>query len=144
MGLKIKSIQIEEDTAKSVHTDNGLTLVDYNRSGVPLIEIVTKPDIKTPEQGRLFLNTLKDRLKYIGISDVKMEEGSLRCDVNINVVDLDSGKKTAITEVKNLNSFKAAEKAMEYESERHIDILLCRSEERRVGKECRSRWSPYH
>lgn len=123
INVGIERIQIEEDTAKSVHTDNGLTLVDYNRSGVPLIEIVTKPDIKTPEQGRLFLNTLKDRLKYIGISDVKMEEGSLRCDVNINVVDLDSGKKTAITEVKNLNSFKAAEKAMEYESERHIDML---------------------
>ncbi|NLM07051.1 MAG: Asp-tRNA(Asn)/Glu-tRNA(Gln) amidotransferase subunit GatB, partial [Tissierellia bacterium] len=107
-------IHMEEDTGKMTHMDSGETLIDYNRSGVPLIEIVSKPEMNSPEEARQFLDSLKNLMQYIGVSDCKMEEGSLRCDVNINVVDNNSGKKTNITEVKNLNSFSAAVKAMEY------------------------------
>lgn len=87
--------------------------MDYNRSGVPLIEIVTYPDISSKEEAREFLTILKQTLKYIGVSDVKMEEGSLRCDVNINLVDGD--RKTGIAEIKNINSFKAVQKAIAFE-----------------------------
>lgn len=121
--IGLNRIQIEEDTGKLMHTDSGDTLIDFNRSGVPLIEIVTKPDMNTPEEARLFLEKLKSTLKYIEVSDCKMEEGSLRCDVNINVIDLETGAKTNITEIKNLNSFKSAVKAMEYEEKRHIQLI---------------------
>ena len=121
--IRLERIHIEEDTGKQIHTDHGTTLLDFNRSGVPLIEIVTKPDINSAEEARLFLEKLKNTIKYIGISDVKMEEGSLRCDVNINVVDEDKGIKSNISEIKNLNSFKSVVKAIEYEQERHIALL---------------------
>ncbi|NLK43629.1 MAG: Asp-tRNA(Asn)/Glu-tRNA(Gln) amidotransferase subunit GatB [Tissierellia bacterium] len=121
--INLQRIHIEEDTGKLTHTMEGDTLIDYNRSGVPLIEIVSKPDMNTPEEARLFLEKLRSTLKYIEVSDVKMEEGSLRCDININVVDTESGAKTNITEIKNLNSFRGAVKAMEYEEERHIQLL---------------------
>ncbi|MFA7412827.1 MAG: Asp-tRNA(Asn)/Glu-tRNA(Gln) amidotransferase subunit GatB, partial [Tissierellaceae bacterium] len=121
--VNLQRIHIEEDTGKLTHTMEGDTLIDYNRAGVPLIEIVTKPDMNTPEEARLFLEKLRATLKYIEVSDVKMEEGSLRCDVNINVLDTESGVRTNITEIKNLNSFRGAVKAMEYEEKRHIDRL---------------------
>ena len=121
--IRIRRIHMEEDTSKSTHNEDGSTLLDYNRAGVPLIEIVTEPDMSTPEEARQFLDNLKQRLKFIGVSDVKMEEGSLRCDVNINVVDEDSGKKTGISELKNLNSFKAVVRALEYEEKNHINML---------------------
>ncbi|OZV13313.1 Asp-tRNA(Asn)/Glu-tRNA(Gln) amidotransferase GatCAB subunit B [Tissierella sp. P1] len=121
--IGLQRIHIEEDTGKQIHTVEGDTLIDYNRSGVPLIEIVTKPHMNTPEEARLFLEKLRAILKYIEVSDCKMEEGSLRCDVNINVVDNETGVKTNITEVKNLNSFRGAVKAMEYEEQRHIALL---------------------
>ena len=116
-------IHIEEDTGKSVHTETGDTLLDYNRAGVPLIEIVSEPEMYSAEEARLFLEALRATLKYIEVSDVKMEEGSLRCDVNINIVDEETGKKTTITEVKNLNSFTSAVKSIEYEEKRHIELL---------------------
>jgi len=134
--LRLERIHIEEDTGKQTHTVDGDTLIDYNRSGVPLIEIVTKPDMNTPEEARLFLEKLRATLKYIEVSDCKMEEGSLRCDVNINVVDTETGTKTNITEVKNLNSFRGAVKAMEYEEKRHIELL---KEGKNTVKETR-RW----
>lgn len=121
--IGITRIHMEEDTAKSTHNDDGTTLLDYNRAGAPLIEIVSDPDMNTPEEARQFLDNLKQRLKFIGVSDVKMEEGSLRCDVNINVVDETTGKKTGISEIKNLNSFKAVVKALEYEEKRHRKML---------------------
>ncbi len=117
----LQRIHIEEDTGKLTHTEGGDTLIDYNRAGVPLIEIVSRPDMNTPEEARLFLDKLKNILKYIEVSDCKMEEGSLRCDVNINVVNTETGQKTNITEVKNLNSFRGAVKAMEYEEKRQED-----------------------
>ncbi len=135
--IGIQRIHIEEDTGKSIHTEAGDTLVDYNRAGVPLIEIVTAPDINSGEEARMFLENLKNTLKYIEVSDCKMEEGSLRCDVNINVVDTETGKRTNITELKNLNSFKAVATAIEYEENRHISLL---KEGKNTIKETR-RWN---
>lgn len=121
--LRIQRIHIEEDTGKSIHNESGHTLMDYNRAGVPLIEIVSEPDMNSPKEAISFLNSLKETIKYLGISDVKMEEGSLRCDVNLNVVDEQTGFKTKITEIKNLNSFKSASRAMEYEQNRHFENI---------------------
>lgn len=121
--IRLIRIHIEEDTGKSIHSEDGGSLLDYNRSGVPLIEVVTEPDMNSPEEARKFLEKLKATLRYIEVSDCKMEEGSLRCDVNINVLDEETGKRTTITELKNLNSFKAAVKAMEYEEKRHRELL---------------------
>lgn len=121
--IRLQRIHIEEDTGKLSHIDESSTLIDYNRAGVPLIEIVSEPDMNTPEEARLFLEKLRAILKYIEVSDVKMEEGSLRCDVNINVVDSKNNVRTNITEIKNLNSFRGAVRAMEYEEERHIRLL---------------------
>src|SRR5699024_2967255 len=91
--------------------------------GVPLIEIVTKPEMNTAEEARLFLEKLRASLEYIDVSDVRMEEGSLRCDINVNIIDEDSGRKTNISEIKNLNSFRAAVRSIEYEEERHTFLL---------------------
>lgn len=121
--VRIRRIHMEEDTGKAIHNEDGKTLMDFNRCGVPLIEIVSEPDMSNPEEARLFLDNLKERLKFLGVSDVKMEEGSLRCDVNINVVDEETGFATRISEIKNLNSFKSAVKAMIYEEKRHIELL---------------------
>lgn len=121
--VHLQRIHIEEDTGKSIHTENDETLLDYNRAGVPLIEIVSKPEMNSGEEARLFLEKLRATLKYIEVSDCKMEEGSLRCDVNINVIDIETGQKTKISEIKNLNSFRSVVKSIEYEEERHIALL---------------------
>jgi aspartyl-tRNA(Asn)/glutamyl-tRNA(Gln) amidotransferase subunit B len=121
--ITLNRIHIEEDTGKQLHSEDGMTLIDFNRAGVPLIEIVTNPDINSAEEAKLFLDKLRAILKYIGVSNVKMEEGSLRCDVNINVVNTKSNVKSNITEIKNLNSFKAVVKAIEFEEKRHIELL---------------------
>lgn len=130
----IFQIQIEEDTGKSLHSEDQDTLMDYNRCGVPLIEIVSKPDMSSGKEAREFLEKLKATLRYIGISDCKMEEGSLRCDVNVNIVDEETGRKTAITEVKNLNSFRGVEKAIDFEVQRHIGLLENNEEEIRTTR----------
>ncbi|MDD7363111.1 MAG: Asp-tRNA(Asn)/Glu-tRNA(Gln) amidotransferase subunit GatB [Peptoniphilus sp.] len=121
--IGIHQIQLEEDTGKSLHTDQGTTLMDYNRCGVPLVEIVTDPDMSSGLEARLFLEKLRNTLRYLGVSDVKMEEGSLRCDVNVNIKDTESGERSAISEVKNLNSFRAVEKAIDYEVNRQIELM---------------------
>lgn len=108
--------------------------MDYNRCGVPLIEIVTKPDISSGKEARVFLEKLKSTLRFLNISDCKMEEGSLRCDVNVNIKDMETGEKTAITEVKNLNSFRGVEKAIDFEVERHIKLLENNEEEIRTTR----------
>lgn len=120
--IRIQRIHVEEDTGKSTHTDDGKTLLDFNRAGVPLIEIVTEPDISSAEEARAFLENLRQRLRYIEASDGKMEEGSLRCDVNVNIKD-DEGNRHAIVEVKNLNSFRAVERAIQYEEKRQAENL---------------------
>ena len=118
----IERIQIEEDTAKSIHTAFE-TLLNYNRASVPLIEIISKPEIKNAEEAYAYLNTLKDRLKYTKVSDVSMELGSLRCDANVSVRKKGETKLGTRTETKNLNSFKAVVKAIEYETNRQIEVL---------------------
>ncbi|NMA30293.1 MAG: Asp-tRNA(Asn)/Glu-tRNA(Gln) amidotransferase subunit GatB [Candidatus Methanofastidiosa archaeon] len=134
--INLERIHIEEDTGKQIHTEEGTSLLDFNRCGVPLIEIVTKPDMNSAEEAKLFLEKLRATLKYIGVSDVRMEEGSLRCDVNINLVDDEKKIKSQITEIKNLNSFRAVVKAIEYEEKRHLDLL---SNDESTEKETR-RW----
>jgi aspartyl-tRNA(Asn)/glutamyl-tRNA(Gln) amidotransferase subunit B len=119
--IGIERIHIEEDAGKLIHAPSG-TYVDYNRTGVPLIEIVTKPDIRTPEEARLYLEKLKSILQYIEVSDCKMEEGSLRCDANISIRPKGQEEFGVKSEVKNMNSFKAVEKALDYERLRHIEL----------------------
>lgn len=120
--IRITRIHIEEDAGKLVHT-RGDTYVDYNRGGVPLIEIVTEPDIRSVEEIREYLEKLQLLMKYIGVSDCKMQEGSLRCDVNISVRPQGEEKLGTRTEIKNMNSFAFIEKAVAYEMERQIDLL---------------------
>lgn len=121
--IRLIRIHVEEDTGKSLHTDKGETLLDYNRCGVPLIEIVTYPDMNSAKEAREFLEKLKATVIYLGVSDGKMEEGSLRCDVNVNVVDTETGVKTNISEIKNIGSFRGVEKAIDFEVSRHIALL---------------------
>jgi aspartyl-tRNA(Asn)/glutamyl-tRNA(Gln) amidotransferase subunit B len=121
--INLERVHLEEDTGKQIHNDDGTTLLDFNRCGVPLIEIVSKPEISSAEEAKLFLDKLRSTIKYIGVSDVRMEEGSLRCDVNINVLDDERGLKSKITEVKNLNSFKSVVRTIEFEEKRHKELL---------------------
>ncbi len=118
----IERIQIEEDTAKNIHTDSE-SLLNFNRASIPLIEIISKPEIKNQEEAYAYLTTLRDRLKYTKISDVSMELGSLRCDANVSVRVKGSSELGTRTETKNLNSFKAVVRAIEYETARQIEIL---------------------
>ncbi len=118
----ILNIHIEEDAAKLVHKD-GKTLVDYNRSGVPLIEIVTAPDIHSKEQVNEFLQNLKKLLKSISVSDCNMQEGSLRCDVNISMQKENDNTLGERCEYKNINTFKGAVNAVEFEIKRQTEIL---------------------
>lgn len=120
--IGIERIHIEEDAGKLLHTAAG-TLVDFNRSGVPLIEIVSKPDMRTTEEVTVYLSKLKSILSSIGVSDCKMEEGSLRCDANISIMPEGSSEYGVRTEIKNINSFKAVEKALLYEYNRHIEAV---------------------
>ena len=120
--IRLTRIHIEEDAGKLVH-ERGNTLVDYNRGGVPLIEIVSEPDIRSIDEAVEYLEKLQMIMRYIGVSDCKMQEGSLRCDVNISVRPKGSDKLGTRTEIKNMNSFSHMTKAMEYEMERQIDLL---------------------
>ncbi|MBR7092593.1 MAG: Asp-tRNA(Asn)/Glu-tRNA(Gln) amidotransferase subunit GatB [Clostridia bacterium] len=120
--IRITRIHIEEDAGKLVHV-RGNTLVDYNRGGVPLIEIVTEPDFRSADEIREYLETLQLTMKTIGVSDCKMQEGSLRCDVNISVRPVGSETFGTRTEIKNMNSFTYMEKAVAYETERQIDLI---------------------
>jgi aspartyl-tRNA(Asn)/glutamyl-tRNA(Gln) amidotransferase subunit B len=117
-------IHMEEDAGKSIHHVRGDTsLVDLNRAGVPLLEIVSDPDIRSAEEAGSYLRTLRTILQYLEICDGNMEEGSFRCDANISVRPVGSTQLGTKTELKNLNSFKAVEKALEYEIRRHVDVL---------------------
>lgn len=121
--IRIKRIHMEEDAGKSIHDQSEFTLVDVNRCGVPLIEIVTEPDINSPEEAYQYLTKIKQIVQYLGICDGNMEEGSLRCDANVSV-RLKGEKKLGVkTEIKNMNSFRNVERALNYEIERQIDLL---------------------
>jgi aspartyl-tRNA(Asn)/glutamyl-tRNA(Gln) amidotransferase subunit B len=122
--IGIVRVHLEEDAGKSMHAPDGThTLVDYNRTGVPLIEIVSKPDIRSPEEARLYLEALKSIMQYCDISDCRMEEGSLRCDANISLRPVGQSEFGQKTELKNMNSFRNVQKALEYEAARQEEIL---------------------
>ena len=122
--IGVTRIHIEEDAGKLIHDDafRG-SLIDFNRSGVPLIEIVSEPDMHSAEDAKAYLETLKQILLYIGISDCKMQEGSLRCDVNVSIAPVDSDKLGTRVEMKNVSSFTGACRAIEYEIARQKKIL---------------------
>lgn len=122
--IGIHEIHMEEDAGKLYHDpQSGETLCDFNRCGVPLLEIVTEPDFRTAEQVVAYLELLRERLQYLGVSDGKMEEGSLRCDVNLSVRPVGRDTLGTRTEMKNLGSFKAIARAIQYESQRQIALL---------------------
>lgn len=118
--IRIKRIHIEEDAGKLIHI-GGRTLVDYNRCGVPLIEVVTEPDIETPAQAGEYIEKLQAIMRAIGISDCRMQEGSLRCDVNVSVGG--EGISSARTEIKNMNSVSQIVRAIEYEYSRQLSVI---------------------
>ncbi|MEC9488194.1 MAG: Asp-tRNA(Asn)/Glu-tRNA(Gln) amidotransferase subunit GatB [Halanaerobium sp.] len=125
--IGITRIHLEEDAGKLVHegtiAESAGTLVDFNRTGVPLIEIVSEPDITSPSLARAYLNKLKNILEYLGVSDCNMEEGSLRCDANLSLKPKGSSTLGTKTELKNMNSFRAVERALAYEAERQASLL---------------------
>lgn len=120
--IRINHIHMEEDAGKLVH-QGGDVYVDYNRGGVPLLEIVTEPDISSSEEAKEYVEKLQMIMRYIGVSDCKMQEGSMRCDVNVSVKPQGSEKLGIRTEIKNMNSITFMTKAIDYEFERHCEIL---------------------
>lgn len=118
----ITRVHLEEDTARLLHHD-GYSLVDINRSGTPLMEIVSEPDMRDPEEARLYMQKLREILIYLGVSSGRMEEGSLRCDANISVRPRGQQALGVKTEIKNMNSFRAVERALAYEAQRQIAVL---------------------
>ena len=122
--VRIHEIHMEEDAGKLVHSAFGeATYPDYNRCGVPLIEIVSEPDFRTSEEVIAYLEKLKTTFEYLGISDCKMQEGSMRADVNLSVRPMGAAEFGTRTEMKNINSFKAIERAIAFESARQIEAL---------------------
>ena len=134
----IKNVHLEEDVARLVHRTSAdgetYSLVDVNRSGVPLMEIVSEPDLRSAEEARQYLIALRTTLQYLGVSTANMEEGSFRCDANISIRPENSSDSLAKAEVKNMNSFKAVYQALEYEAKRQREIA---AEGRRLVQETR-------
>ena len=118
---------MEEDAGKSLHEgfadSDRKTYLDFNRSGVPLIEIVSEPDMRSAEEAATFFETLRQMLVWLGVNDGNMDEGSLRCDANVSVRPVGTTTLGTKTEVKNVNSFRYLQKAIEFEIGRHIDVL---------------------
>jgi aspartyl-tRNA(Asn)/glutamyl-tRNA(Gln) amidotransferase subunit B len=125
--INITRVHMEEDTGKLVHqgtiTTTPYSLVDYNRAGVPLIEIVSEPEMRSPEEARAYLEKMRAIIQYTGVSDCKMEEGSLRCDANVSLRPAGSSGLGTKAEIKNMNSFKALQRALAYEIERQAEVL---------------------
>ncbi len=128
--VRIHRVHLEEDAAKLIHVGqsgrihgSSSSVVDFNRGGTPLVEIVTEPDVHSPEQAREWLTLLRATLKALGVSDVNMEEGSLRCDANVSVRPVGSTELGTKTELKNMNSFRYLERGVRAEIERQIDLL---------------------
>ena len=121
--IRIKRIHLEEDAGKSIHDQGYETLVDLNRCGIPLMEIVSEPDLRTAKEAYSYLYKIKQIVQYLGICDGNMEEGSLRCDANISVRLKGADKLGTKTEVKNMNSFKSVERAINHEIKRQMKVL---------------------
>ncbi|MGN1344483.1 MAG: Asp-tRNA(Asn)/Glu-tRNA(Gln) amidotransferase subunit GatB [Traorella sp.] len=119
--IRLNRIHMEEDTAKQFHTNYG-SLLDFNRAGTPLIEIVSEPDMRSGKEAAAYVENLKNMLYYLGVSDCKMEEGSMRCDVNISIRPYGYNGFGTKTEIKNLNSISNVQKAIEYEVERQKQV----------------------
>src|SRR3954469_19752902 len=117
---RLTRVHLEEDTGKLTHGAGGFSEVDLNRAGIPLLEIVTEPDIRSVADAKGCLEELRLTLRYLGVSDCEMQEGSLRCDANVNLHIPHEGETVAtpIVEIKNLNSFRSVERALAYEAER--------------------------
>ena len=122
--IRIHHIHMEEDAGKSIHDiDPKNSLIDLNRAGVPLLEIVSEPDLRSAEEVAVFMNAMRQLVRYLAISDGNMEEGSLRCDCNISVRKKGSSKYGTRCEIKNMNSMRYAKKAIEYEFKRQVDLI---------------------
>ncbi|NQT29183.1 MAG: Asp-tRNA(Asn)/Glu-tRNA(Gln) amidotransferase subunit GatB, partial [Candidatus Saganbacteria bacterium] len=127
--IGITRVHLEEDAGKLVHKGaerimgSQESLVDYNRTGTPLMEIVSEPDIRSPKEAAIFMQSLANLLQYIGVCDAKMEEGSLRCDANLSIRPIGQKELGTKTEIKNMNSFKAVEKALAAEEKRHNETV---------------------
>ncbi len=122
--IGVTRIHIEEDAGKLLHSDTFTgSLVDFNRCGVPLIEIVSEPDMRSSKEAKAYLDSIKSILQYLDISDCKMQEGSIRCDVNVSVMKKGSKEFGTRCEMKNVNSFSGAVRAIEYEAKRQIEVL---------------------
>lgn len=122
--IGITRIHMEEDAGKNIHdARSGTSLVDLNRAGVPLLEIVSEPDLRTPQEAAAYLKTMRQILRYLEICDGNMEEGSMRCDANVSVRLIGESALGTRTELKNINSFKFVEKALEYEIARQISVI---------------------
>ena len=120
--VRVERIHLEEDVGKSLHLQGAHSYIDYNRCGTPLIEIVTKPDMSSPEEAALFMETVQEILRYVKVTNGNLEEGNMRCDANINLNVWEDGKlyHTPISEIKNLNSFKSIREACHYEAQRQL------------------------
>ncbi|MFC5465091.1 Asp-tRNA(Asn)/Glu-tRNA(Gln) amidotransferase subunit GatB [Lederbergia graminis] len=125
--IGITRLHLEEDAGKLTHTNDG-SLVDLNRQGTPLVEIVSEPDIRTPEEAYLYLEKLKSIIQFTGVSDCKMEEGSLRCDANISLRPIGQEEFGTKAELKNLNSFNFVRRGLEFEQKRQEKVLLAGGE----------------
>ena len=121
--IRIHQIHLEEDAGKLIHSVSGESFIDYNRGGVPLIEIVSEPDLSSTAEAIEYVTYLKDLVKHIGISDCKMEQGQLRCDVNVSLKEKGSKVYGTKVEMKNINSFKAIERAINFEIERQLTLI---------------------
>ena len=121
--VRVERIHLEEDVGKSLHLAGNHSYIDYNRCGTPLIEIVTKPDMTSPEEAALFMQTVQEILRYVKVTKGNLEEGNMRCDANINLNVWEDGKlyHTPISEIKNLNSFRAIKDACTYEAKRQLE-----------------------
>ncbi len=121
--IRVERIHLEEDVGKSLHLEGNHSYIDFNRSGTPLIEIVTKPDMNSPEEAALFMQTVQEILRYVNVTKGNLEEGNMRCDANINLTIWEDGKEyhTPISEIKNLNSFRAIKDACTYEITRQLE-----------------------
>ncbi|MEA2016212.1 MAG: Asp-tRNA(Asn)/Glu-tRNA(Gln) amidotransferase subunit GatB [Actinomycetota bacterium] len=126
----ITRVHMEEDTGKLLHTgstgrisESEASAVDFNRAGTPLIEVVTEPDMRSPEEAREYMINLRNLILFLGVSDCSMEEGSMRCDANVSVKEKAAKKIGTKTEIKNLNSFRFLQRGLEYEVKRQVDVL---------------------